>query len=145
MFFLKESVHSKNVYNIYKDSNNICAVDMICCASSEVYSEQQSRYVNLNVKDFSQYVDEIETCVTTFFNKPLIFASTNEILPRVKIPCRYGHVTIPILNQYNGRATTFDVTTGVMLRVSMQAKSAWYTDTHCGISWVLHSIKIIDE
>ena len=147
MYSLISCPYSPNVFRIRKGSGDVI-VDMLCRASGGVCtsdSKPVSNSIRLRVFDFEKEVLRVEECVTDGFgnDKPLVFPFGSGILPNVKIPTRYGHVTIPIVDSQDRRMTTYDVKDGVQLHVRIQAKSAWVSKTHCGISWVLHSIKIL--
>jgi len=153
MYVLKACKHAPNVFTIYRNtdshySTDPVTVDMICKAASDIYTSPQkpvTRSISLMVFEFSTEVTAIETCVSDKFdNKPLIFPfkdCSQGILQNVKIPSRYGHVCIPLSDETGSQITTFDIKEGMLLNVRLQAKTAWVTQTHCGVSWVLHSIK----
>lgn len=149
MYNLVNCGYSPNVFRIQNGYGD-AIVEMICKAASGIHTsttetKQVSKSVRLFVFEFEKEVSEIENFVANYFNneRPLIFPCTNGVLPNIKVPTRYGHVTIPIVDTCGNRMTTFDVKEGCKLHVRMQAKTAWTSKTHCGVSWVLHSIKIL--
>lgn len=148
MFVLKGCKYSKNVVSIYRDGSPHM-VDLVCAAASDIYHDpdgKKGRFMDLDVFDFVREVHELERFVESSYNDklPLVFPTTGTgltVLKRVKLPCRYGHVMVHIEDRDGSKLTTYDVKKGMFLRVALQAKSAWCSDTHCGISWVVHSIK----
>lgn len=147
MFVLKGCKYNNKVASIFRDGSPHM-VDIMCVASSDIYygEDGKGRFIDLDVSDFVDEVQALERYVGTFYDtktKPLVFPTDigSTILRRVKLPCRYGHVMIPIVDRDGSKITTFDVKKGTSLRVVLQAKSAWCSDTHCGIAWMLHSIK----
>jgi hypothetical protein len=142
MFVLKGCKYNNKVAYVFRDGSPHM-VDLLCVASSDIYygEDGKGRFIDLNVSDFVDEVQELERYVETFYKKPLVFPAMTDILRRVKLPSRYGHVMIPIVDRDGSKITTFDVKNGTSLRIRLQAKSAWCSDTHCGIAWIVHSIK----
>lgn len=117
-------------------------VEMTCTAASSVYVTDKARRLDLNVSAFASEVQEIEAFVSEYLQVPVRYGGVqNEVLKGVKIPCRYGHVMIPITDAHGYRITTFDITENDSLRVVMELRTVWRAQHFCGLTWVLQSIK----
>lgn len=145
MLVLKGCKHNHNVSTILRNGAPYC-VDMECHASSGIYPMGTHRFIDLDVHEFIEEVQALERFVTESCNpKSLVFATDarTRVLQRVKIPCRYGHVIVPLTNHQGSKITTYDVQPGMRLAVCLQGKSVWCTASDCGIAWVVHSIKTL--
>lgn len=59
---------------------------------------------------------------------------------RVKIPTRYSHIIIPMIDSENRRITSGQLRSGAEVELEVQPKTAWELDGHCGVSWTANSI-----
>jgi hypothetical protein len=118
-------------------------VRMQCTAASSVYITDKARRIDLNVSEFGKEVASIEEFVSNSLKVPVMHGGVHdkEILKGVKIPCKYGHVIIPITNDKGCRITTFDIAPGDKLCVVMELKTVWCINDQSGLTWVLQSIK----
>ena len=119
-------------------------VKMRCIPVSRVYVTDKSRRVDIDVSVFADEVRKIETFVSERLYRPVVYGGmcrTKNVLNGVKIPCKYGHVMIPVTDHADRRITTFDIDTEDTIDVVMELKTVWCTASQCGITWVLKSIK----
>lgn len=136
--------HQMDMYTFQRDDGTN-TVQMRCTAASSVYITDKARRIDLNVSNFAKEVTSIEEFVFDSLHAPVKHGGVHnqEILKGVKIPCKYGHVIIPLTNDRGFRITTFDITPGDELSVVMELKTVWCANGYSGLTWVLQSIKKI--
>lgn len=144
MMRLERIRHRTDELYTFRRNDGTNTVRMICKAASLVYDSDKSRRLDLDVSDFAGDVRNIETFVSERLCRPVVYGGVctmNSVLRGVKIPCKYGHVMIPVTDHEDRRITTFDIDTEHTLEVVMELKTVWCTPSQCGLSWVLQSIK----
>lgn len=137
-------LHTADELYAFSRNDGTNKVIMRCRAASSVYIKDKSRRIDLEILRFADEVRAIEAFVFEKLNKPVTHGcvrSESSLLTDVKIPCKYGHVIIPITGSNGQRITTFDISVMDTLDVVLELKTVWATTTHCGLTWVLHSIK----
>jgi hypothetical protein len=131
------------LYKFYRDDGTN-TVHLRCKANSSVYITDKSRRLDIEVSVFENEVKQIEQFVSERLGgRPVLYGicSQTNVMRGVKIPCKYGHVTIPVIDHNNRRITTFDIVQEDTLELVMELKTVWCSASHCGLIWVLHSIK----
>lgn len=140
-------LHTADELYAFSRNDGTNKVMMRCKAASSVYIKDKSRRIDLDILCFADEVRAIEAFVTLKLNKPVTHGCVSvesSLLRDVKIPCKYGHVIIPITGSNGRRITTFDISLMDTLDVVLELKTVWAAATHCGLTWVLHSIKKTD-
>lgn len=133
---------TNELYTFHRDDGTN-TVRLKCNAKSSVYMTDKSRRLDIEVSVFADDVKRIEQFVSERLCCPMshgICSQTN-VMRGVKIPCKYGHVMIPVIDHNNNRITTFDIVQEDSLEIVMELKTVWCGKSNCGLTWVLHSIK----
>lgn len=130
------------LYTFHRDDGTN-TVHLKCKAKSSVYITDKSRRLDIEVSVFADEVKRIERFVSERLCRPVSYGicSQTNVMRGVKIPCKYGHVLIPMIDHNNRRITTFDIVQEDSLELVMELKTVWCGESHCGLTWVLHSIK----
>ena len=139
-----ERVRNRADVYTFRRNDGTNTVRMRCSAVSRVYDADKSRRLDLDVSLFAEEVRNIETFVSERLCRPVVYGGVcpaTNLLRGVKIPCKYGHVMIPVTDHEERRITTFDIDTDDALEVVMELKTVWCAEALCGLSWVLQSIK----
>lgn len=147
MFIKEKTFGNDRVYRINRKT-----FILQCTATTALYSPENrgnSRFIDLRLAVPEDLFDivalETRVCQELFpkhtFCYP--FDAQRNILPHVKLPTHYGHIQIPITNKTGTRMNSHEIKEGTDLIVEIQPKSAWSLDQYCGISWTLHTVKIV--
>jgi hypothetical protein len=97
-------------------------------------------YIDIQMDE--AYVLDIETKVVQdlFDNRyPLVNGITPEGRLRCKFTTRYGHMTIPLMDNHGTRVNRYHVQKTDSVRVRIVPTHAWHNDQVCGVTWTVTS------
>lgn len=130
----KKEPFNQNLFRIHQ------ARDFSVAGTVQSEGIYENCYIDIQI-DEEAYVVDIETKVVQdlFDNRyPLANGITNGSL-RCKFNTRYGHLTIPLIDNHGTRVNRYHLQKADSVRLQLSPTHAWHNEEVCGVAWIITS------
>jgi len=129
-----------NLFRIIKDNSRICIKTN--ATIHNIYTNETKKYIDLLLNEnILQEVSIIEQTIKTKYpNRTFKSNIQNNIIYDIKIPCRYGHVDIPLKTR-NDKMLLFEhLEKDLIVHVHIVPSFLWIHESTYGITWLVSHI-----